>query len=243
MGFQNRIEPKRSLGQNFFINDNLVRKIIDEVLKSLPEHITEVGAGKGAFTKVFYETTVGLTVIEKDFVLAQFLQNNFKEAETYNIDFLDFPLQDKNTTYFGSLPFNVADEIIKKILISDTFKNPAFFIIQKEVAEKYLNRKKNPLGLIREVYADFEIIMDIKPGNFLPRPKVTSSFVKFIPHNRYQDIDKNALEGLIVRSFGMPRKTIKNNLKPYSYKIPESLLLKRGAELSIEDFVSILEFS
>jgi len=242
MGFQNRIKPKRSLGQNFFINDTLVEKIATKVTEKTPEHITEIGGGKGAFTKFFYKMIPKLTVIEKDTVLAQILKNNYEDIEVYNIDFLEFELKNSNTTYFGSLPFNIANEIIKKILVSYTFNNPAFFIIQKEVAEKYLNRNRNPLGLIREIYADFEIIMHIKPGNFKPRPKVTSSFVKFTPNDKYKSVDK-ALEDLINRSFRMPRKMISNNLKPFSYKIPEKLSSKRGAELNLDDYVSILEFS
>jgi 16S rRNA (adenine1518-N6/adenine1519-N6)-dimethyltransferase len=243
MGFQNGIKPKRSLGQNFFNNEKLIEKITKIILESNPKHITEIGAGKGAFTKVFYEFTIGLTLVEKDFTLAQILQNNFNEAEIYNKDFLDYELKNSNTTYFGSLPFNVSKEIIEKIIKSYTFSSPAFFIIQKEVAEKYLNKEINPLGLIREIYADVEYIFDIKPGNYTPRPNVNTSFIKFIPHNRYLNVNKEALEELIERSFKMPRKTINNNLKPYNYLLPNYLESKRPAELKLDDYVSILESS
>lgn len=243
MGFQSGVAPKRSLGQNYLINESIIRKIVKVVLESNPEHITEIGPGKGAFTKAFYETTIDLTLVEKDFTLAQILQNNYKETAIHNIDFLDFNLNNPNTTYFGSLPFNIAGDIIHKIITSYTFNNPAFFIIQKEVAEKYLNKKRNTLGLVREIYADFNILFDIKAGNFKPRPNVTSSFVKFTPHDRYTNIDKNSLEELIGNSFRLPRKTVKNNLKPYKYKIPQSLESKRPQDLCINDYVSILESS
>jgi 16S rRNA (adenine1518-N6/adenine1519-N6)-dimethyltransferase len=240
MGFQNKVKPKRSLGQNFFINQELQQKIVDIVFKENPKHITEIGPGKGAFTKAFYDLTKSLTLVEKDSLMANVLENKLPEADIHNIDFLDFKLENTQTTYFGSLPFNIANEIIKKIITSYTFTNPAFFIIQKEVAEKYTNRERNPLGLIREIYADFQKIFDIKPGNFKPRPNVTSSFVKFTPHQKYTDIDKNSLEQLIERCFRMPRKTIKNNLKPYSYKIPPMLENKRPHEIDLEEYVSIL---
>jgi 16S rRNA (adenine1518-N6/adenine1519-N6)-dimethyltransferase len=243
MGFPSRLTPKRSLGQNYLVNEQVVKKIVDIVLDSNPEHITEIGPGKGAFTKAFYETTINLTLVEKDFTLAQILQNNYKDTTIHSIDFLDFKLDNPNTTYFGSLPFNVAGDIIHKIITSYTFNNPAFFIIQREVADKYYNRECNTLGLIREIYANFEILFDIKAGNFKPRPNVTSSFVKFIPHNRYTDLDKQGLEDLIENSFRLPRKTIKNNLKPYSYDIPQDLESKRPAELELPDYVSILERS
>jgi len=176
MGFPNRLIAKRSLGQNFLVNSNLVEKIANIVVNCHPKHITEIGPGKGAFTKVFYEATVLLTLVEKDNDLFLLLQNSYKNAELYNLDFLDYKLSNPNTTYFGSLPFNVSKEIIEKILKSDTFNNPAFFIIQKEVAQKYSNKDANELGFIREISSEFKIFFDIKPGSFYPKPKVTSSF-------------------------------------------------------------------
>jgi 16S rRNA (adenine1518-N6/adenine1519-N6)-dimethyltransferase len=243
MGSKSRLKAKRSLGQNFLINENIITKITTIILDNKPEHITEIGPGKGAFTKVFYGTTIPLTLIEKDYKLSQFLQKEYKDAATYNIDFLNFKLTKSNTTYFGSLPFNVANEIIHKIIVSETFKNPAFFIIQKEVAEKYSNKTTNPLGLMREIYANIEILFDIKAGNFKPRPNVTSSFVKFTPHKKYFNTDKKPLEKLIRTSFKTPRKTLQNNLKSSDYKIPVQLKEKRPNQLSIQDYVSILENS
>lgn len=243
MGLQNRLIPKRSLGQNFIINDNLVTKIAKIVLESGPDHITEIGPGQGAFTKVFYDTTSALTLIEKDNTLAQILENRYPNAVIYNLDFMDFKLENPHTTYFGSLPFNMHLPIIKKIITSYTFNNPAFFIIQKEVAKKYENRDSNVLGLILEIYANFEILFDIKAGNFNPRPNVTSSFVKFVPKKKYLDIDKQGLEILIERSFKMPRKTIKNNLKSFHYKIPQGLEDKRPKKLELSDYISILKAS
>jgi 16S rRNA (adenine1518-N6/adenine1519-N6)-dimethyltransferase len=243
MGFQNRLIPKRSLGQNFIVNDDLVKKIAKIVLEKTPEHITEIGPGKGAFTKVFYDTTSGLTLIEKDNTLAHILENKFPDTVIHNNDFLDYKLENPNTTYFGSLPFNMHLPIIKKVLTSYTFTNPAFFIVQKEVALKYQNKDTNSLGLTREIYADFEILFNINPGNFKPRPNVTSSFVKFTPKNKYIDIDKEGLELLIKRSFKMPRKTLRNNLKPFSYQIPVGLENNRPKELELDDYISILEAS
>lgn len=243
MGSKSRLEAKRSLGQNFFVNSNLAEKIANIVLENGPKHITEIGSGKGAFTQLFYGTTVGLSLVEKDYELSQILQNTYKNAQVYNLDFLDYKLPKIDTTYFGSLPFNVAGDIIAKIIKSDTFKNPAFFIIQKEVATKYLNKDINPTGLIRSIYSDFEILFDIKPGSFSPRPKVTSSFVKFLPKKGLLNRDRRALEELIERSFKMPRKTINNNLKMYNYNISKEFQEKRADQLTLSEYVSILQHS
>jgi 16S rRNA (adenine1518-N6/adenine1519-N6)-dimethyltransferase len=243
MGFQSRVKPKRSLGQNFFINEDLVKKVIKTVLESKPKHITEIGSGKGAFTKAFYGVTTSLTLVEKDKILAQNLESMFPEAKVYNLDILTFELDNPDTTYFGSLPFNISKEIIEKIIKSYTFNNPAFFIIQKEVAEKYRNNYTNSLGLIREIYADCKKIFDINPGNFRPRPNVTATFIKFIPHDKYKDINKEELELLIQRSFTKPRKTLHNNLKMYDYNLSKTFSSKRAAQLSLEEYISILKAS
>ena len=87
-------------------------------------------------------------------------------------------------------------------------------------------------------------MFNIKPGNFNPRPKVTSSFVKFVPkENNSKKIEKEDLEILIHRSFVTPRKTLKNNLSMYSYKIPNRIMNKRADELEFSDYVSILQNS
>jgi 16S rRNA (adenine1518-N6/adenine1519-N6)-dimethyltransferase len=241
MGLQSRVKPKRSLGQNFFNNEELSKRIVNIVLESNPKHITEIGPGKGAFTKAFYETTTEISLVEKDLTLSRQLTNTFPKATVHNIDFLDFKLTLDNTTYFGSLPFNVSDEIIEKVIKSKTFNNPAFFIIQKEVAENYQNRDNNLLGLVTHIYADVDILFDIKAGNFKPRPNVDASFVKFTPNQKYSNVNREELEKLISRSFRQPRKTLKNNLKPYSYKIPKELKGKRPHELTLDMYISILE--
>ncbi len=243
MGFQSRIKPKRSLGQNFFVNKSLAQHITDLVKTSCVSQILEIGPGSGSFTENFYGTTEKLVLIEKDDTLVLELEIRFPKADIIHADFLDVKLPEKDITYFGSLPYNVSKPIIKKILTSDTFTQPAFFIIQKEVADKYTNRDRNILGLIKELYADCKVLLTIKPENFSPRPKVMSAFIKFTPHNRYPDVDKIAMEKLIIEAFKQPRKTLKNNLKNTKYILnPEEETL-RPDKLNIEQYISILKRS
>lgn len=245
MGFQNEIKPKRSLGQNFFVNKSLAENIIDTLFEDSPKHIVEIGPGTGSFTSLIYERNKALTLIEKDFNLYSDLKSKYHDIEIYNEDFLDFNCENLgyDITFFGSLPYNVSKPIIKKIISSDYFTNPAYFIIQKEVADKYCNTDRNQLGLIREIYADYKIIKHIKPDSFKPRPKVTSSFVKFIPHDRYKDIDYKDLEKLILQAFNQPRKTIKNNLKNSKYSLPLEYENLRPNQLTIDQYILIMQSS
>jgi 16S rRNA (adenine1518-N6/adenine1519-N6)-dimethyltransferase len=243
MGFSNGVKPKRSLGQNFFNNKALAQHIIDIVLESNPENITEIGPGTGYFTSLIHAATKNITVIEKDYELSQELKSKFPDISIYNEDFLDFKIESLDTTYFGSLPYNVSKPIIRKIITSPSFTNPSFFIIQKEVAQKYTNNEVNQLGLLREIYSECKILLTIKPDNFTPRPNVTSSFIKFIPHGKYNNIDKQELEKLIVNAFKQPRKTLKNNLRNTRYILQENEDMLRPDQLSLDQYVSILNRS
>ena len=243
MGLSNTVKPKRSLGQNFFSNKALASHIVNLVLDSDPTHITEIGPGTGVFTQLFHEKIPDMTLVEKDYELYETLKKTYPDIEIYNEDILEYRLTNKATTYYGSLPYNISKPIIRKIITSETFTNPCFFIIQKEVAEKYKNVDTNQLGLTREIYADCKVLLNIKPDNFKPRPNVMSSLITFIPHNKYPDIDKKELEKLIIQSFNQPRKTLNNNLKNSKYTLDENFKPLRPAQLSLDDYVSILNYS
>ena len=107
MGFQNRLKPKRSLGQNFFNNKSLANHIVNIVLQSNPRHITEIGPGKGSFTGIFYVATKDMLLIEKDYELSNELKALYNDNKILNEDFLDYNLDIFDTTFFGSLPYKL----------------------------------------------------------------------------------------------------------------------------------------
>ncbi|MGI6423304.1 MAG: 16S rRNA (adenine(1518)-N(6)/adenine(1519)-N(6))-dimethyltransferase RsmA [Candidatus Dojkabacteria bacterium] len=235
------MKPKRALGQNFFINKNLGDHIINTLVKSNSKGVLEIGPGLGFFTERLIKVFNDLIVVEKDNALAKNLQLLFPNIRVINEDFLDLELDTfKDITYFGSLPYNVSKPIIKKIIQSNTFKNPAYFIIQKEVAEKYIYiRPYNILSLTTAIYADVKKLLDISPSSFKPQPNVESSLVVFYPKKeifgKYAELEK-----LITMAFKQPRKTLKNNLKGTKYINLEGFESARAEELSLDNYISIL---
>lgn len=248
--------PKRSLGQNFFTNQTLAQKIAQFVLDTQHNYIIEIGPGKGAFTYFFEKDNANLVLIEKDDTLAKSLPSYFPKAHIINKDILEINLHEtisnlkaensgktlKNiiSTFviFGALPYNISKPIIKKCM-SELPGTTMFFIIQKEVADKYCdNKESNILNMQSQYFGTFSKIMDIQPGNFMPRPKVISTLIKFSPYNllcevkpstdhdkrmlrnqqnlcelsKVQLSDFHQFEKLLFRAFRSPRKTIKNNL-------------------------------
>lgn len=239
---------KKSLGQNFFVNENLGEKIINYVKEENPDVIVEIGPGRGFFTQKLNGLAKKLILIEKDDILAQDLENTFPNATLLNIDFLEWDfkelkdIKDAKLVFFGSLPYNISKPIIHKITSSDFFLNNGYFIIQKEVAEKYVASAPNSniLSLRTQLFAKSKKLMDIHPGSFMPQPKVMSSVIKLSPIPRQMDLDEEKFMKFIGNCFRSPRKTLRNNLKNISSRLhSEELLDKRPQELTLEQFMEI----
>jgi len=240
---------KKSLGQNFFVNENLGEKIINFVKEENPEVVVEIGPGRGFFTQKLAQFTSNLVLIEKDDALAQALKNQFPNATILNIDFLDWDFKeleqfkDKKLVFYGSLPYNVSKPIIHRILSSRFFFNNCYFIIQKEVAEKYITKEPNNniLSLRTQLFAKPKKLMDIHPGAFMPQPKVMSSVIRFSPILKQQNnINEEKFVKFIENCFRSPRKTLRNNLKNISARLQsEELLDKRPQELTLEQYIQI----
>lgn len=240
---------KKSLGQNFFVNENLGKQIIRYVDLSNSDLVVEIGPGRGFFTKKIHESKKKLLLVEKDDELALTLKQDFPDAKVINKDFLEWDMkelkayQNKKIIFFGSLPYNVSKPIIQKIISSKYFNNNCYFIIQKEVAEKYIAKapNNNILSIRTQLFADVKKILDINPGAFLPRPKVNSSFVLFSPNNKTTtDIDLDKFISFIERAFKSPRKTLNNNLKGLNINIDsKELLTKRPADITLAQYLEI----
>lgn len=238
------MKAKKSLGQNFFINKNLGDHISNIVKTNSDQHLVEIGPGLGFFTQRFVDSFKKISLIEKDSQLAQDLKIQFPNIYVYNEDFLDIQLsifKGESITYFGSLPYNVSKPIIRKIIQDSSFKSKGFFIIQKEVAEKYIYKEPyNILSLTTNIYAKVEKLFDISPDSFRPKPNVNSSFISIAPNSQIFG-NSYELENLINRAFRQPRKNLRNNLKGIT--LPQGYENKRPAQLSLDEYINILTLS
>lgn len=235
-------KPKRSLGQNFFTNQNLGKFLIEKVVETNPKTVIEIGGGKGFFTKLLLEKNAEVIVIEKDDTLSKSLEYLFNNTKVYNEDLfskniLNLFQNTKDTVCFGSLPYNISKKIISYLAKNSDIEN-FYFVIQKEVAEKYAARKKSSfLSISTELYFKTKILLNIAPENFKPRPNVVSSFVRF---TREEKEVENAEEFLkyLHKAFKQPRKKLKNNLQKY-YDIDSNNLDQRAEDLSLEEHLNL----
>ena len=219
------INAKKSLGQNFLIDRNILEKIVN-VTSIKNKIIFEVGPGTGNLTSfILKNNPKKLFVIEKDNDLSEKLYLNFGEQLTIiNEDILKInenSMFNEKVTVFGNLPYNISTEILSKWILNlkDNFWfNHLVLMFQKEVAERIIatfNKSTyGRLSILANWKLDIKKICDIKPESFSPRPKIDSSLLFFTPKKKYYKIkDPKNLEKVTRIFFSQRRKMLK---KPFN---------------------------
>jgi len=220
------IKAKKSLGQNFLTDQNILKKIV-EITKINNQSILEVGPGTGNLTSyILKNNPKKILVIEKDENLASFLADEFKDKIIIiNKDILkvnEKNLDKEKLIVFGNLPYNISTEILCKwILNLDNnyfWFNCLILMFQKEVAERIISNfnssKYGRLSILANWKLNIEKICDIKSNSFSPRPKVDSSLLLFKPKKVFYDIkNPKNLEKITRVFFSQRRKMLK---KPYN---------------------------
>jgi len=219
------IRAKKSLGQNFLIDRNIL-KIISEVTSIKDKIILEIGPGTGNLTSfILKKKPKKFIVIEKDNDLASNIAEIFKDQlniindDVLNVD--ENSLASEKITVFGNLPYNISTEILSRWIIN--LKNDFWFdrlvlMFQKEVADRIIAKFNSSyygrLTILSNWKLNIEKICDIKPESFSPRPKIDSSLLVFSPKENFFKInDPKNLEKITRVFFNHRRKMIK---KPYN---------------------------
>ena len=188
-----KIKPKKSLGQNFLSDKNIIEKIAEIEKISNKSSVLEIGPGTGNLTEsILKKKPKNFIVIEKDYNLSKLLDKKFHDKiKIINEDFLN--LNYKNISIdkliiYGNLPYNVSTEIlIRFITENEKFKSfkKLIFMFQKEVAERIIakinSKKYGRLSVIANWRLNIKKEFDISPNSFFPIPKVNSTLLTFSP--------------------------------------------------------------
>ncbi len=212
------IIAKKSLGQNFLIDRNIIEKIVS-ITQIENKNILEVGPGTGNLTSaIIKKKPKKLIVIEKDNKLASKLQTDFGEKIIIiNNDILkvnENEIIEEPLTVFGNLPYNISTEILCKWILNINDKKIWFdyliLMFQKEVADRIISNfnSKNygRLSVISNWKLDIEKICDISPSSFSPKPKIESSLLFFKPKKRFCKLKNPKNLEKITRQFFMHRR-------------------------------------
>ena len=219
------IIAKKSLGQNFLIDRNILEKIVN-IVSIKDKYILEIGPGTGNLTSfILNKNPKNLFVVEKDNELAIKLEKNFSNQITIiNKDILEIDetsLFENKVTVFGNLPYNISTEILSKWIIN--LKNSFWFdhlilMFQKEVADriiaKFNTSSYGRLSILVNWKLKIDKICDINSNSFSPKPKVDSSLLLLSPKKKIFKIqDPKNLEKVTRVFFSHRRKMLK---KPFN---------------------------
>ena len=239
-----KIKPKKSLGQNFLIDNNVLKSITElgEINKN--DIILEIGPGTGNLTeKLIKKNPKKIIAIEKDKNLCLILKKKFNQNKAIkiinknimNIDEKD--LSEDKMIVFGNLPYNISTQILVKWIKLQNLNNVCkkmIFMFQKEVADRIIassnNKNYGRISILSSWRLYCKKIFNISPKSFYPKPKVESTVIIFKPREDYFKLkNANNLEYITNIFFSQRRKMVKNSLKKI-FKNPSFVCKKIGID-------------
>ena len=219
------IKAKKSLGQNFLIDREVLEKIVS-ITNIANKEVLEIGPGSGNLTTyILKQKPKKLYVVEKDDTLAILLKGKFDtDIEIINDDILkvsESNISEQKLSVFGNLPYNISTEILSKWILnigSNFWFESLVLMFQKEVADRIISEFNSSnygrLSILSSWKLNVKKILDIKPQSFSPRPKIDSSLLLFTPKENFFELkDPKNLEKITRIFFSQRRKMLK---KPFN---------------------------
>ncbi len=238
------IKPKRSLGQNFLINDQIYKKIISTLEISSKDKILEVGPGLGTLTRFLLETGAEIVCVEKDTQLTAYLKEKFKNYKNFKIleeDILNFrpesfDLNDGGYKVVGNIPYYLTSHLLRISFENWPKTKSTVLMVQKEVAQRIVAKppEMSLLSVSVQYYSDPSIVSYVSKGSFYPIPEVDSAIIKLIPKKTEKDTEKTKkLFKVAQAGFSRKRKQLINNLS-LGLKINKKELEKNMTSIGID---------
>ena len=241
---------KKSLGQHFLKDENIIKKIIDALKQHSFKNLLEVGPGGGALTKHLVQVTgVNFKAVEIDKEKSDHLVKAYPSLKdkiiTESFLLTDRPF-DEPFIIIGNFPYNISTQILFKILEWKSFVPCVIGMFQKEVAQRLASKEGNKvygvLSVLIQYYYNVEYLFDVGNECFTPQPKVKSGVIRLTEvKNKFPVKSEKAFALLVKTAFNQRRKTMRNAVK--SIFPPEALqdkIFDRRAEtLSVREFVEL----
>ena len=226
-----QIEPKKSLGQNFLFDENVLARIVDAAELSPLEPVLEIGPGLGSLTRLLAQTAASVTAVELDQRFLPILAEElafFENVRLIHGDILEQNLDalfDQPYKVVANVPYYITGAILRHLLSAKQKPTCLVMTVQKEVAERItaVPPKMSLMAVSTQLYGEAEIINTIKAGAFWPRPDVDSAVIRLqlyaeplLPFAQEESFFK-----LVRAGFSQKRKQLKNNLQQLGYNQAE----------------------
>ena len=211
------IKAKKSLGQNFLIDRDVLELIVN-VVNVINKEVLEIGPGSGNLTSyILKKNPKKIYVIEKDNDLSLLLKEKFdNKIEIINDDVLNVSenkISDEKLIVFGNLPYNISTEILSRWILNikkDFWFSHLVLMFQKEVADRIIADVNTSyygrLSILSNWKLNVKKIIDIMPQSFSPKPKITSSLLVFTPKNDFFKLENSKNLEMITRVFFSQRR-------------------------------------
>ncbi len=246
-----RITPKKSLGQNFLVNEGVLDRIVAAAGLSPSDTVVEVGPGTGALTRRLAATGATVVAIEKDRRLIEPLRHEFATSPNVSIvegDILTlepsaYGLMPSHYKVVANIPYYLTSHLIRLMLESWPSPSLAVLMVQHEVARRMMARPPdmNLLALSVQLYARPSLVMRVSRGSFRPMPTVDSAVVR-LDIQPLEDSEKQGNEiilALAKKAFGQKRKQLKSVFDPDALKAANIKPSARPQELSVDDWIRL----
>jgi 16S rRNA (adenine1518-N6/adenine1519-N6)-dimethyltransferase len=229
---------KKSLGQNFLVDEKCIENIIDALSLSSEDNVIEIGPGRGALTEKLVESGANVTAIEVDKDLIPVLQNQFSHAQNFTllnedalrVDFasvLHSPITTDHYKLVANLPYYISTAILQRLIEQRECFSELVLMLQREVVDRITAEPRNSergfLTVLVEAYMQTEHLFDVPPNAFRPAPKVWSAVVRLTPKKDVEIADEKLFREIIAAGFAYKRKTILNNFKNAPPKLKEKI--------------------
>ena len=252
-----KFRAKKSLGQNFLTDKNILKKIVDVGKITKDDKILEIGPGTGNLTEYILNSDPKyIIVVEKDLELIKILNIKFKnKIKIINDDVLKLSENFYNDRYiiYGNLPYNISTKILSNWCLSKNIKfKKLILMFQKEVAERIIakvnTKNYSRISILANWKFNIKKIFDINPECFVPKPKIKSTLLEFVPKKKIIEIQnpKN-VENITKIFFSQRRKMIKKNFirlfknfKDLSKKF-NIKLTDRPQNISVDKFLMLIK--
>ena len=251
--------PRKRLGQNFLIDHNIVKKIIDLADLQPGETVLEIGPGRGILTRPLCETVSRVIAIEVDSRLSRYLQELFPpmaNLEIINDDALKFPYHTlpENTVIVANLPYNISTPLLFQFFAARPRVSRIVLMLQLEVARRLVarpgTREYGILSVLTQYFADVQLAFRVSRSCFRPSPEVGSAVVRLDmkPDDSFQNEAVDAFVRIVRAAFGHRRKTLFNAMRDAGFSSAqiESAFLqatidgtRRAETLTIEEFETL----
>lgn len=250
-----RLRPKKSLGQHFLRDSNILRKIVDSLALKNDDVVLEIGAGEGALTRLLVTYPITLFAVElDDRVIPQLTTEFGSRARILHADICKLNLQElsggRSLRVVGNIPYYLTSEILFHLFRYHTVITDATLMMQLEVAQRLVaqpnSKEYGILSVATQFYGKPELLFRVSRNVFFPKPSVDSAVLRISMNTVLPTIDVQLFSAVVRGTFGKRRKTLRNSLK-YLGVPPEIItslpldVARRPESLTVDDFILLTQ--